>query len=104
MIGGVISRADMLNHPRYISMVADFIKSTGLIGQYQAFDEGQEQGLSRANGQRNRTRRRRGGPGDVGYTPASLHTRAKSHGRQLPLVTAVRVSMALCGETAPSEA
>ena len=35
-LDGVISHADMLNNPRYnISMAADFIRSTGLIGQFQ---------------------------------------------------------------------
>ena len=33
-------------------MAADFIKSTGLCGQYQALDEDQQQGFSRANGQK----------------------------------------------------
>ena len=50
--GGVISHVDMLNNPRYITMAADFIKSTGLIGQYQALDVDQQHGFSRANGQK----------------------------------------------------
>ena len=33
-------------------MATDFIKSTGLIGQYQALDEDQQHGFSRANGQK----------------------------------------------------
>ena len=41
VIGRVISHADMLNNPRYISTVADCIESTGLTGQYQALDEDQ---------------------------------------------------------------
>ena len=48
--GGAISHVDMPNKPRYISMAADFIKSTGLIGQYQALDEDQQHGFIRANG------------------------------------------------------
>ena len=50
--GGIISHIDMLNNPRYISIAADFIKSTGLIGQYQTLDEDQQHGFSRANGQK----------------------------------------------------
>ena len=50
--GGTIAHVDMLNNPRYISIAADFIKSTGLIGQYQALDEDQQHGFSRANGQK----------------------------------------------------
>ena len=42
----------MLNNPRYKSMAADFIRSTGLIGQFQALDKDQQQGFSGANGQK----------------------------------------------------
>ena len=42
----------MLNKPRYISIAADFIKSTRLIRQYQALDKDQQHGFSRANGQK----------------------------------------------------
>ena len=49
-LDGVISHADMLNNPRYISMAADFIRSTGLIRQFQALDKDQQQGFSGANG------------------------------------------------------
>ena len=41
VIEGVISRAVILNNPQYIFLVADFIKSAGLIGQFQALDEDQ---------------------------------------------------------------
>lgn len=35
---GVITHKDMMTKPRYASIAADFIKSTGLIGQFQALD------------------------------------------------------------------
>ena len=50
-LGGVISHMDMLNNPCYISMAADFIKNTGLIGQFRALDIDQQQGFRKANGQ-----------------------------------------------------
>ena len=45
--GGVISHKEMMTTPRYASMAADFIRSTGLIGQYQALDAEQREGFAR---------------------------------------------------------
>lgn len=50
--GGVITHKDMLTKPRYASMAADFMRSTGLIGQFQALDEDQQQGFTRVGGQK----------------------------------------------------
>ncbi len=44
---GAISWIDMLTVPGYVSKAADFMRSTGLIGQYQALDEDQQQGFTR---------------------------------------------------------
>lgn len=41
----------MLTKPRYASMAAEFIRSTGLIGQYQALDEDQSCGFTRVGSQ-----------------------------------------------------
>ena len=41
----------MLANPRYASMAADFMRSTGLIGQYQALDEDKKQGFTVAYSQ-----------------------------------------------------
>ena len=38
----------MLTVPRYVFKAADFMRSTGLIGQYQALDEDQRQGFTKA--------------------------------------------------------
>ena len=45
---GAITYEDMLTVPRYVSKAADFMRSTGLIGQYQALDEDQRQGFTKA--------------------------------------------------------
>ena len=45
MLGGVITHEDMLTVPRYASMAADFIWNTGLIGQFRALDEEQQEGF-----------------------------------------------------------
>lgn len=37
--GGVISHREMMTTPRYASMAAVFMRSIGLVGQYQALDE-----------------------------------------------------------------
>ena len=50
-LGGVVSHTDMLNNPCAISMAADFMNNTGLIGQLRALDLDQQQGFSGANGQ-----------------------------------------------------
>ena len=44
---GAISYTDMLTMPGYVSKAADFMRSTGLIGQYQALDNDQQQGFTR---------------------------------------------------------
>lgn len=44
---GVISHKEMITTPRYASMAADFMRSTGLIGQYQVLDEEQKDGFIR---------------------------------------------------------
>ncbi len=49
---GVITHKDMLTKPRYASMAADFMRSTGLIGQYQALEKDQQQGFNRVCGQK----------------------------------------------------
>ncbi len=49
---GVITHKDMLTKPRYASMAADFMRSTGLIGQYQVLEEDQQQGFTRVCGQK----------------------------------------------------
>lgn len=46
--GGVITHEDMLTTPRYASMAANFIWNTGLIGQFRALDEEQEEGFVEA--------------------------------------------------------
>ena len=48
----VIPHEDKMNIPRYMIKAADFIRSTGLIGQYQTLDEGQEQGFGKADRQK----------------------------------------------------
>ena len=48
----VITHKDMLTKPRYASMAADFMRSTGLIGQYQVLEEDQQQGFTRVCGQK----------------------------------------------------
>ena len=45
---GAIIYADMLTVPAHVSKAADFMRSTGLIGQYQALDEDQRQGFIKA--------------------------------------------------------
>ena len=52
--GGVITHKDVLTKPHYASMAADFMRSTstGLIGQFQALDEDQQQGFTRVCGQK----------------------------------------------------
>ena len=42
-----ISYTDMLTVPGYVSKAADFMRGTGLIGQYQALDNDQQQGFTR---------------------------------------------------------
>ena len=42
----VISHKEMLANPRYASMAANSMRSTGLIGQYQALDKYQKQGFT----------------------------------------------------------
>ena len=44
---GAISYTDMLTVPGYVSKAADSMRSTGLIGQYQALDNDQQQGYTR---------------------------------------------------------
>lgn len=39
-------KGDLFTEPRYASMAADFIRSTGLTGQYQAFGEDQSYGFT----------------------------------------------------------
>ncbi len=48
----MITHKDMLTKPRYASMAADFMRSTGLIGQYQALEKDQQQGFNRVCGQK----------------------------------------------------
>ena len=45
--GEVISHKEIMSTPRYASMAADFMRSTGLIGQYHALDEEQKEGFTR---------------------------------------------------------
>ena len=45
--GGVLTHVDMLTTPRYASMAADFMKSTGLIGQFHPLDMDQSEGFER---------------------------------------------------------
>lgn len=52
MEGDVITHRDVLTKPRYASMAADFMKSTGLIRQFQALDEDQLQVFTRVCGQK----------------------------------------------------
>ena len=47
----VISHKEMLANPRYASIAADPMRSTELIGQYQALDKDQKQGFTVAYGQ-----------------------------------------------------
>ena len=44
--GGVITHEDMLTTPRYASMAANFIKSTGFIEQFRTLDEEQQEGFA----------------------------------------------------------
>ena len=46
-----MSHKGMPANPRYASMAADFMRSTGLIGQYQALDEDKKQGFTVAYSQ-----------------------------------------------------
>ena len=48
----MITYRDMLTKPRYASMAADFMRSIGLIGQFQALDEDQRQEFTRGCGQK----------------------------------------------------
>lgn len=50
-------------------MVVDFEKSTRLIRQYQAIDDEQNQGSTRANYQKGGCVADDGAPGDAGGTP-----------------------------------
>lgn len=45
--GGLLTHEEMLTTPRYASMAADFMKSTGHIGQFQALDMDQSEGFER---------------------------------------------------------
>ena len=49
---GVIIHKEMLSSPEYTSMAADFMRSTVLIGQFQALEEDQQQGFTRVCGQK----------------------------------------------------
>lgn len=57
----------MLTKPRYASMAAEFIGSTGLIGQYQALDEDQSCGFTGVGSQN-------AGTGDYERAPARSGT------------------------------
>ena len=46
-----MTHKEMLANPRYASMAADFMRSTELIGQYQALDEDHKQGFTMAYSQ-----------------------------------------------------
>ena len=68
--GGVLIHEEMLTTPRYASMAADFMKSTGYIGQFQALEMDQSEGFARVWGQKNGTWSVREGPCDVGHPPS----------------------------------
>lgn len=63
----------MLTVPGYVSKAADFMRSTGLIGQYQALDNDQQQGIYQDMKSSNEDGNSDGGSGDC-EGMSTLHT------------------------------
>lgn len=63
----VLIHKEILIISRYVSMIADSMKSTGLVGPFQVLDMDQSEGLARVCGLKKGIRSLREGSDDIDY-------------------------------------